>query len=192
MVITGRFAWAHLPKCGGDATARMFGAVPGLVEFADLADSDDKHLPFFAREAEIGGRLRVMNIRRLPDWVLSAAQHRARHGLAPDYRPQPLAAAGEMTETSDPDDLLRWMTDHDRLDVQRWLRVESLERDVLALLEEVGALDERARAAVHGVGRVNVGAYRERPEDVFTPDQIARLYELNPRWAEIERSAYDD
>ena len=87
MVIGRRFAWAHLPKTAGDATLAMFAAVPGLVQFADPVDSNDKHMPFFGREPEVAGKLLVMNIRRLPDWVFSGAQHKARHGVFPDYRP---------------------------------------------------------------------------------------------------------
>ena len=77
MIIAERFAWAHLPKTGGDATHTMFAAVPGLILFADDPHSNDKHLPFFAREPEVAGKLLVMNIRRLPSWTLSAAHHRA-------------------------------------------------------------------------------------------------------------------
>jgi len=87
MVIGERFAWAHLPKTGGDATRRMLLSVPGLATVGDPADSNDKHLPFFAREREIEGKLLVMNIRRLPAWTLSAAHHRAAHGVHPEYVP---------------------------------------------------------------------------------------------------------
>jgi hypothetical protein len=190
MVIGRRFAWAHLPKTAGDATALMFGAIPGLVSFADPLDSNDKHLPFFAREDEVRDRLLVMNIRRLPAWTLSAAQHRARHGLHPDYRPLPLETADEMTSKTDPDDLLRWMTDHDRFHVERWLRAESVQEDVLALIDELGELTDRGRAQITAIGHVNVGGYRQTVSEAFTPAQITRLYELNPAWAEIERRVY--
>ncbi len=42
-----------------------------------------------------------------------------------------------MTDKTDADDLLRWMTDHGRFEVDRWLRAEMLDRDVLALLAEL-------------------------------------------------------
>ena len=58
MIIAERFAWAHLPKTGGDATHTMFAAVPGLILFADDPHSNDKHLPFFAREREVATLLR--------------------------------------------------------------------------------------------------------------------------------------
>jgi hypothetical protein len=190
MVIAHRFAWAHLPKTGGDATLAMFQAVPGLVQFADPVDSNDKHMPFFGREAEVAGKLLVMNLRRLPDWVLSGAQHKARHGVFPDYQPGPLETWEEITSRTDADDLLRWMTDHGRFQVQRWLRVEHLQQDVLDFLDELGELDEGTRAAVRRVGRVNEGDYRPGLAQQATPDQLARLYECNPVWAGLERQLY--
>ncbi len=188
VVIGDRFAWAHLPKTGGDATHRMLGAVAGLVRFADPPDSNDKHLPFFARESEVAGKLLVMNIRRLPAWTLSGAHHRARHGVHPEYRPLALETADEMTSKTDADDLLAWMTDHGRFEVQRWLRTETLEADVIALLCDLGVPGPDARAAASGVGRVNVGNY-DRGQ-WFTEEQIGRLYRHNPKWAAIERRVY--
>jgi hypothetical protein len=192
MVIGERFAWAHLPKTGGDATQRMLLSVSGLAYFADPPESNDKHLPFFAREREIEGKLLVMNIRRLPAWTLSAAHHRAKHGVHPEYAPLALESAEEMTSKTDADDLLRWMTDHDRLPVARWLRAEALEQDVLALLDELGVSSPQARAAVESVGRVNVGSYDHDPGRHFSPAQISRLYSLNPAWARIERDLYGE
>lgn len=192
MVIGRRFAWAHLPKTAGDATASMLASVPGLIEFADPLDSNDKHLPFFAREAEVEGKLLVMNIRRLPAWALSGAQHKAAHGVHPAYTRLPLETFDEITSRTDADDLLRWMTDHGRLGVDRWLRAETLEHDVLGLLSELGELTPQARAGVLGVGRVNQGSYSRELEREFTEEQVTRLYELNPTWAAVERRVYGD
>jgi hypothetical protein len=192
MVIGQRFAWAHLPKTGGDATASMLAAVPGLVRFADPLTSNDKHMPFFGREAEVAGKLLAMNIRRLPAWALSGAQHKSQHGVHPEYRPLPLESFDEIARRTDADDLLRWMTDHSRFRVDRWLRTERLEDDVLALLEELGELTPSVRAGVLAVGRVNEGGYPREAELQFPDDAIARLYALNPVWAATERRVYGD
>ena len=185
-----RFAWAHLPKAGGDATRAMLCAVPGLVQFADPPDSNDKHMPFFGREREIAGKLLVMNIRRLPAWALSGAHHRAAHGEYPDYIAQPLQAPDEIAGSTDADDLLRWMTDHGRFEVDRWLRAESLADDLLALLAELGRDGPEVRQAVLSVGRVNEGDYDQGEANALTGEQVRRLYELNPTWAAIERRVY--
>jgi hypothetical protein len=190
MVIGRRFAWAHLPKTAGDATLAMFRAVPGLVEFADPVDANDKHMPFFGREREVAGKLLAMNIRRLPEWAFSGAWHTARHGVFPDYRPGSLESWDQIASRTDADDLLRWMTDHGRFEVRRWLRAECLTDDVLALLEELGELSPQARSAVMAVGRVNAGDYpRELPAGA-SAQQLARLYSLNPVWADVERRVY--
>lgn len=190
MVIGERFAWAHLPKTGGDATHQMLSAVPGVVRFGDRLDSNDKHMPFFGREAEIGGKLLVMNIRRLPAWMLSGAHHKAAFGEYPDYRPQPLLTPEQMAGSTDAEDLLRWMTDHGRFRVDRWLRTEALTEDVLALLAELGFDGPEVRARVLAVGRVNVGSYDHDAALGLTGDQLRRMYELNPTWAAIERQVY--
>jgi hypothetical protein len=190
MVIGRQFAWAHLPKTAGDATMAMFQAVPGLVQFADPVDSNDKHMPFFGREGEVAGKLLVMNLRRLPAWALSGAQHKARHGVFPDYRPTSLESWEEITSRTDADDLLRWMTDHGRFSVQRWLRAEHLQEDVLDFLAELGDLDDEVRRAVGSVGRVNEGQYAPGLAREPTPDQLARLYGLNPVWGALERRLY--
>jgi hypothetical protein len=192
MVIGEHFAWAHLPKTAGDATHAMLTAVPGLVQLADPPGSNAKHDPFFAREQEVAGKLRVMNIRRLPAWALSAAHHRAAHGVHPDYKPAPLQKPEEIVVQTDPDDLLRWMTDHGRLAVQRWLRAEHLEQDVLALLDELGVLTPDARERILSIGYVNVGDYDRDLGRWFTNEQIRRLYERNPDWARVERAVYGE
>jgi hypothetical protein len=192
VIIGRRFAWAHLPKTGGDATYRMLTGIPGLATFADPPDSNDKHMPFFGREDEIAGRLLVMNIRRLPAWALSAAHHQAAHGVFPDYQPQPLQSADEISASTDPDDLLAWMTNQGATAVDRWLRAEQLEQDVLGLLDELGELDGASRAIVTGVGRVNVGSYTRELDARFTGAQVAALYERNPTWAGIERRVYGE
>jgi hypothetical protein len=192
MVIGRRFAWAHLPKTAGDATHSMLVSVPGLVQFADPLNSNDKHLPFFGREAEVAGKLLAMNIRRLPAWALSGAQHKARHGVHPGYEPTPLESFDQITSRTDADDLLRWMTDHGRFRVDRWLRAEQLEDDVLGLLEELDELTADVHAAVLAVGRVNEGGYPRELELELTGEQIARLYSLNPLWAKTERRVYGD
>jgi hypothetical protein len=170
----------------------MLTAIPGLATFADPPDSNDKHMPFFGREAEIAGKLLVMNIRRLPAWALSAAHHQAAHGVFPDYQPQPLQTADEIVASSDPDDLLAWMTNHGATSIDRWLRAEQLEHDLLDLLDDLGELDGAACGVVTGVGRVSVGSYERELDARFTGAQIATLYRRNPTWAAIERRVYGD
>lgn len=187
MVITDDMAWAHLPKAAGTATQEMLTAVPDLVLFQAPIDSNDKHDAFWAHGEAVDGKLRAMNIRRLPSWVLSTAHHKAVSGVWPEFEPLPMATVGEMVESAEPDDVLRWMTDD--VPVDRWLRMESLSEDVEKLLIELGTPPSVAASAVASVPWVGKN-YDHDVTSTFSPAQIATMYQRNPRWAAAEREAY--
>jgi hypothetical protein len=190
LVIGEGFAWVHVPKTGGDATYAMFAAAPDLILDSDSLDSNDKHLGFWARKDALAGKQLVMNIRRLPAWSLSAAHHKAAVGLHPDFEPLPLDSADEMAESTDPDDMLRWLTGGGDFKVDRWLRTEHLEQDVIALLDELGALTPKIDQRVRAVGRVSKQAYERDLAQRFTSAQIERMYARNPGWTAVERRMY--
>jgi hypothetical protein len=191
MLITAKFAWAHMGKTGGDATQQMLEAVPGLVEWAHSPDSNAKHDPFVRHAEAISGRLRVMNIRRLPAWILSMAYHRRTHGPWPDDQPHYMPTADEMAANLDGDNVLRYMSDGPRFPVERWLRQENLADDVAALLDQLGRLTEAARQAIASVA-YRAKAYDHDLESWFTDEHIRTMYRLNPGWAEVERKVYGD
>jgi hypothetical protein len=190
MVIGETFAWAHLPKTAGNATLRMWHLFPKLIVHADGGDSHSTHDPFIQRlDARRPYRL-ILNIRRLPAWNLSHAVHEARGGLYPDYQPRPMATRAEIAERSYGDDMLELFTDGWRLEIDHWLRQEFLEMDFYAMLQQVTDISEQQRQAIRNVGWVNGQQYDHRYDRWFTPAQIIRMYEQNPRWAAIERRAY--
>lgn len=82
MVIGDRFVWAHMPKTGGDSTHELFRIInPDL--HIDCTRQADKHHTFVKRERTTGldlthRRRRILNIRRLPSWLLSYGKHRER------------------------------------------------------------------------------------------------------------------
>ncbi len=190
MVIGRGFAWAHLPKTGGDATLAMFRLFPDLIEFADPDDTNDKHAQFHERADQVRGRLLVMNFRRLPAWALSRAQHRNTRGAWPDYRPEPMASAEELAESSFPDGRIELYTDHGRFTPDRWLRQEMLAADFLDFVSGIREVSERERQGVLELGAVNAASYDHEIANWFSADQIRRMYLSNPWWARIERELY--
>jgi SAM-dependent methyltransferase len=132
-----------------------------------------------------------MNIRRLPAWILSMAQHMRTHGPWPDGRRHYMPTADEMVEDIYADYALRRMTDGPRFPVQAWLRQEHLAEDVAALLERFGQLTDAARQGIASVPYLAKG-YDHDLEATFTAEQIRRMYRLNPGWAEAEQRVYGD
>jgi hypothetical protein len=190
MVIGERFAWAHLPKTGGDATLAMFKLFPDLIEFADPDDTNDKHAQFHSRAQLIRDKHLVMNFRRLPSWVLSRAQHVSRRGLYPDYEPQPMGTADALAESSFPDSRLVLYTGDGRFNPDRWLRMEMLPHDFLDFVSDFRAVTEAERERVLALGAVNQAEYDHEPANWFSPDQMRRMYLSNPSWAALEQELY--
>jgi hypothetical protein len=192
MVIGERFAWAHLPKTGGSATLELFQLFPELIEFADIEDSNVKHTRFAEREAQVAGKRLALNVRRLPSWVLSRAQHHARWGVYPEYEPTPMASPEELAESGFADDRLALFTDDGRFEIDTWLRMEHLAEDFLDFISAYTEVTDERRAAVLNVPMVNTNDYDRDLASWFTPDQVDRMYERNPRWAALEQRIYGD
>jgi hypothetical protein len=190
MVIGDRFAWAHLPKAAGSATVAMFSAFEGLVRFADSPDDVDAHVNFSERPEQIDGKLLVLNIRRLPAWVISRAYYVSRHGVYPRFEPIPMSAPQELAASSFPDQRLALFTDGGRLEIGRWLRVESLAGDVIEFVSELRDVTDHERARITDVGRANALDYDHRVSRWFTPAQVEQLYRSNPAWAALEERVY--
>jgi hypothetical protein len=192
MVIGERFAWAHLPKTGGTATLELFLLFPELILFGDFDDSNAKHTLFGDRSDQVTGKLLVMNIRRLPLWALSRAQHVARWGVHPDYVPIPMGSADELADSDFPDNRLGLFTGAGRFEIDTWLRMERLAEDFLDFISEYTDVTEEQRAAVFNLPMVNSHDYDHELVKWFTADQLDRIYARNPVWQALERRLYGD
>jgi hypothetical protein len=192
MVVGERFAWAHLPKTAGMATAKLFMLFPELVVFADPEDTNDKHTPFSERRDQIQGKVLAMNFRRLPIWVLSRAQHVSRWGIYPDYKPIPMDPPETLADSPFPDSRLELFTDEGRIRIDRWLRTDFMTEDFLAFISEFADVTGERKRQVEEIGPVNTHDYDKDVSKWFTPDLIERMYAANPIWARLEREIYGD
>ena len=190
MVVGDRFAWGHLPKTAGTATVAMFHACDDLVRSADSPEDVDAHVRFCERPEQIEGKLLVLNIRRLPAWVISRAYYVSRHGVHPDFEPIPLPGSEALVQSSFPDGRLALFTDCGRLEIDHWLRAESLAEDLLSFVAGLRGVTDEERERVRRVGRVNSLDYDHEVSRWFTPAQIEQLYRSNPAWASIEEQVY--
>jgi hypothetical protein len=186
VLITDHFAWAHVPKTGGNATTEMLWRIPGLLRYADSRTSRDLHVGFGARRGLVRDRCRVANIRRLPSFVTSYFMHVATYDTLATRR-QPYPDLDVVTRDTTADRVLADITAGGELPVQRWLRTEHLVDDVLAFVAEFQPLDDATIDRVRSVGRIN--PLPARPEG-FTGEQLATLYAANPAWAAIEAEIY--
>jgi hypothetical protein len=190
MVIGERFAWGHLQKTGGDATWELFRMFPHLVVFADPRNTEAKHASFADRPDDVRGKLLAANIRRLPSWTLSWAQHRARLSQRPDGSPVMMNSPQQMVEVPRADMRLDALIGGGAFPVDRWLRMEHLAEDFADFLAELIDVTEEDRRRMASFAQVNALEYDHEVANWFTPQQVSRLYENNPVWAAVERRVY--
>jgi hypothetical protein len=190
MIIGKQFAWGHLPKTGGDATLHFFRLFPELIVYADSECKNIKHNPFHTRQEEVAGKLLVLNIRRLPSWILSYEHQIARNGTYPDYRPGPMASSDEMAETDIADRMIKWFTNQGNIKIDRWFRTEYLYHDLLQFVSEFTKVSVSQIEQIAGLKMVNMMQYVHDISKWFTKDQVERMYSNNPLWAFIEQEVY--
>jgi hypothetical protein len=192
MIIGHDFAWGHLGKTGGDATSALFRLFPRLIMKADGTETQAKHATFRTRKAEVTGKRLLLNLRRLDAWTVSYAQHMARRGLYPAYKPMPMLSAHEMANSTFADDALSRFLDSGRFNVDRWLRTEYLCWDFLAFVTEITEVTPHERDQVLSIVKINAADYDHDIGKWFTAEQRDQLYSNNPVWARIEREVYRD
>jgi hypothetical protein len=190
LIIGEQFAWGHLPKAAGDTTLQMFGIFPELVLHADPADGNDKHALFKARADLLSGKLLMLNIRRLPHWILSYALHVSSRGTYPDYRPSPMMSPQEMAQCRLADEMLERFTDYGRWGIGYWLRTEYLAGDFLHVMRRFADVSDDRATRVREIAAANTLAYDRKLGHWFTLRHIEEMYERNPMWAGLERSVY--
>lgn len=192
MVVGGDFAWAHLPKAAGDMTLSLFALFPELVISADPRSRREKHALFTQREQDVAGKRRVLNIRRLPHWILSYTIFKGVRGLAPHHKPLPTDSPRQMAESIAPDRSLVGYLDRGPRGIDVWFRVEHLAGDFLAFVSDLTDVGDERRRLVLEHPRVNDMTYDRELSHWFTDDLILRMYESNPLWAWLEREVYGD
>lgn len=202
MVIGEDFAWAHLAKTGGNSTLKMFMILDRLVQYHDPIDSHKKHLSFEIKEEELGislkNKKRILNIRRLPSWILSHVNFQKKvYGVPINER-----LIEGIVNIADPDTVntnhVTYQEMHvdesliyyDYQKVNHWLRTENLASDFISIMSTFSKISKNEKAEIHGV-RDNVNPhYNKSIKDNFSNKEISQLYEHCPIWAGVEMEVY--
>lgn len=193
MVIGDKFAWAHIPKTGGDSTHLLFRELEN--DSLRFIDGPEKHNSFL-REG-ITGIDRISNIRRLPSLLKSWAVHYSQHSK---WNP------GNENRPFTRDQLLQGMIwwlepytsewklvkfdevvfDYYELDkINHWIRTENLLNDfkrVMSAYLDVSKLEKDFIS--------NQGAYKRKIQ--FSKRELKQIYANSSRWAELEMKVYGD
>jgi len=192
MIIGREFVWAHLGKAGGEMTHALFNLFPDVIEFADEVHTPAQHQAFQDRADQVAGRKRVLNIRRLPSWMLSHHVWKSVYGLEPHFKPEPILSPLQIADSDVADRFLsRYRPPEDpRIDV--WLRTEHIVDDFLTFIQEHADVTDAHRAAIRELPRINEVVYDKALDHWFSSAHVKLMYMRNPQWASVEAAVYGD
>lgn len=192
MVIGKDFVWAHLAKAGGETTHALFRVFPEVIEFADKAHTVAQHTAFQDRPDEVAGKQRVLNIRRLPSWMLSFHVWKSMVGLLPDFEKLPMLSPHQIAESNAADAFLARYRKPDKPNIDVWFRTEHMVDDFLAFIAQHTEVTPEREKAARELPRVNEHMYDKAIDHWFTSAHIRLMYLSNPAWATVERAVYGD
>ncbi len=193
MVIGERFAWAHIPKTGGDSTHLLFREIDtGSFRFVN---GPEKHNSF--RQEGVAGLNRVANIRRLPSFIKSWAVHYSQHSKwnpgnadKPYTREQLLNGLVWWLEPYTTDWKLvkidEVVFDYYELDtVYQWIRTEFLLQDFRQVMVNYIDVSDMKEMTIK-----NQGSYQKKIH--FSRNELKQIYTNCPRWRALEERVYGD
>lgn len=194
MIITQKLLWHHLPKTAGTSTDRLFELSGVPLLWRDSQSSASKHLPARDRSETAAfldeSRVNVMNIRRLPLWLISNFQHKCRFmGLDLPFEP---VREGLFYRHREGKWLSAdwWLQRFAVAEDWEFLRVDHLKGDFLRLLRRHQPIGLGARVAITFSEARNRNRYPRDLEARFTAEDLVAVYGRNPQWAGIEQRVY--
>ena len=222
MIVGAKFAWGHIPRTGGDITSELFRVVDKslgghFISKRDPMGSHSKHDTF---DPEAEGKLLVLNIRRLPSfmmsWIVMCAgclreedsilPHRG--GVWPKFERLPVPSKLQLLNPIEsygpeyfrklysssfatlPDSLLEQYIGSRTINI--WLRLEHLREDFVQFMKQIEVTNPRTlkRIRRRKFRAKKPIGYNHSVEEYFSKDEIAILYKNNPTWAAIEAKVY--
>lgn len=195
MVISDTFAWAHIGKTGGDATAIYFSYFKKYMCLS-IDPQETKHSRFPDRGITDENKILILNIRRLPSFILSHIHHFNQQGkvnFVDDvlYNDFYLPNRSRLRDLGD--GYLNQYTSNNTLKISRWFRSEFLIEDIADFMaNQVPASKEQIIEVLSKLGTKPKQNYDHDINLFWKPEHIARMYENNPQWAKIEKQEYGD
>jgi len=200
MVIGKDFIWIHMRKTGGDSVRYMFDIISRMVFYADPFISWEKHdtieekLKKFKKRGfpiEFLGekQKRILNLRRLPAWLLSNAHQRKMEAKTPldiDILRQGILPGKKDFPEAYPDKILTHFMCN-RIDY--WLRTEYLAEDFIKIMSNFVIINEPEQNLIRKI-KANVTYYNKNIQDWFSNHDLEVIYKNNPLWAEKEKELY--
>lgn len=186
MVIGEKFAWTHMGRTGGDATAQYFSIFSDYLKLEiDPPGLHKKHDTFEKRN--VNNKILALNIRKLPSYFLSHIFHMPTLSKPP-YPNTKDALDVKNPLSSLPDNYIKHYTNNLTLKINHWFRMEYLKEDILKFMQSFLEITPKIVNEIYSLKTKAVADYDHDVYNHWSDDEIATLYKNNPIWSEIEKA----
>lgn len=205
MIIGEKFLWLHLGKAAGTTTRHMFHTLRGMVDNTiemnekgfNGHDNIDKRTnfydePFKYDEEYLYGLDKIINIRRLPSYILSRCEHAFKsHGVkyTKDHMLNGLTE-GSYSAIYNADNVL--MKYIEKKEPDHFIRSEYVNEDFIRIMGNYYNLTNKVMSRlINSEDNVNLD-YNKSLSYHFTDSELKRIYDICPIWSSYEEKIYGD
>lgn len=206
MIIGEKFVWTHLGKTAGNSVKEMFDVIDRCYTFADDISDIKKHYNFrIIREKRenIDGKKRILNIRPLPEWIISYVMHKKTYENIDFYMEEILNGQLRIkphfyddNEKLQQHQQIKFITPDAMMnqfepeDVDYWLRTTHLTEDFVRVMSNFTQINLSENVKIHNI-RSNVNIKNTfKPHNFFTKANIEQLYDKCPIWTKYEKQVF--
>ena len=195
MVIGEKFIWMHIGKTGGDATHAYFSYFKNILKLEiDDTTQHRKHQALFERGVNHEGKLLILNIRRLPYFILSQVHHHSMQNKI-DFVNDIIYSLEKTINGYAIGTLanyyINFYTKNGSLKIDRWFRCEYLLDDFADfIMEYVDIPRDKLITKLSKIPTKVRLVYALDLNYYWEPKHLKLMYENNPLWTVIEEQCY--
>jgi len=197
MIITDKFVWAHFQKTGGSAIHSMFEVIKTDDIISDPQNRHLKHDTFHQRIKK-GVQLpdvRIMNLRRLPDWINSFIWFNERCTNIKYSRDNYKNGMIRDREDGRPDKNLIWrdidayLASYMDRGMTHWLKTRRLNEDFIEVIGKYININREQEKEIMELVNIGKGHY-DKKQEYYTSKEKRQMYIDCPFWAHVEEKVY--
>lgn len=203
MIISSNFIWLHIGKAAGTSTRNMFYILKGILD-SSIEMNDNMFLKhdsiskrcnkyeenFKYSELHLNNLDKILNIRRLPSYILSRCEHALKsHNVeyTKDHMLRGLTE-GKNVKMYEADNVLRFYLEDTA--PTHWIRSEHVNEDFIKVMRNYYDINTKLENRLLTIEKNVNNNYNKKLLDTFTKEEIEIIYSKCPLWASYEKKIY--
>lgn len=203
MIISDKFIWMHVGKAAGTTTRGMFYYLKGSIDPSiemngpDFEKHDNISLrtseydpPFKYTKEELEALDKILNIRRLPSYILSRSEYRLKIKNTPYTKDNMLKgfSEGGGHPGHHVDRVLKKYIENKEPDY--WLRCENINEDFIKCMSNYYDISDKHKKRLLPAKYNTNENYDKNINNIFSKSDIEEIYHNCPLWSYYEEKIY--